>query len=77
VVGWFGFNAGSLPCRPSAGDQRIRATHFGAATATLGWVLAEWMKNGKPSVLGAISGRRRRLVAITLPPALSNRCRPR
>ena len=41
------------------------ATHFGAAAAALGWMLAEWMKNGKPSVLGGISGCVAGLVAIT------------
>ena len=36
------------------------ATHFAAAAAALGWVVAEWMKHGKPSVLGGISGCGRR-----------------
>jgi ammonium transporter, Amt family len=41
------------------------ATHFGAAAATLGWTLVEWIRTGKPSVLGAISGCVAGLVAIT------------
>jgi Amt family ammonium transporter len=41
------------------------ATHFATASATLGWMLAEWLKSGKPSVLGAISGAVAGLVAIT------------
>ena len=41
------------------------ATHFGAAAAALGWLLAEWLRNGKPSVLGGISGCVAGLVAIT------------
>ena len=41
------------------------ATHFGAAAATLGWLCAEWMHAGKPSVLGGISGCVAGLVAIT------------
>ena len=41
------------------------ATHFGAAAATLGWLAAEWLENGKPSVLGGISGCVAGLVAIT------------
>jgi ammonium transporter, Amt family len=41
------------------------ATHFGAAAATLGWLLAEWKMSGKPSVLGGISGCVAGLVAIT------------
>jgi len=41
------------------------ATHFAAATAAIGWCAAEWLRNGKPSALGAISGTVARLVAIT------------
>jgi Amt family ammonium transporter len=41
------------------------ATHFATAAAVLGWMLAEWIRNGKPSVLGAISGAVAGLVAIT------------
>jgi len=41
------------------------ATHFGAAAATVGWLLAEWMRSGKPSVLGGVSGCVAGLVAIT------------
>ena len=41
------------------------ATHFAAATAAIGWAVAEWIRNGKPSVLGAISGSVAGLVAIT------------
>jgi len=41
------------------------ATHFGAAAATLGWVSAEWIEHGRPSVLGGISGCVAGLVAIT------------
>src|SRR5437588_4572575 len=52
-VGWFGFNAGSALAASSLATSAFVATHFGAAAATLGWMLAEWLKNGKPSVLGA------------------------
>ena len=64
-VGWFGFNAGSALAASGLATSAFVATHFGAAAATLGWVVAEWMKNGKPSVLGAISGAVAGLVAIT------------
>jgi len=64
-VGWFGFNAGSALAASGLAVSAFVATHFGAAAATLGWVLAEWMKTGKPSVLGAISGAVAGLVAIT------------
>ncbi|MFN0170077.1 MAG: ammonium transporter [Bryobacteraceae bacterium] len=64
-VGWFGFNAGSALGASSLATSAFVATHFGAAAATLGWLLAEWMKMGKPSVLGGISGAVAGLVAIT------------
>jgi len=64
-VGWFGFNAGSALSASSLATSAFVATHFGAAAATLGWMLAEWIKNGKPSALGAISGAVAGLVAIT------------
>jgi Amt family ammonium transporter len=64
-VGWFGFNAGSALAASPLATSAFVATHFGAAAATLGWMLAEWMQNGKPSVLGAISGAVAGLVAIT------------
>ena len=64
-VGWFGFNAGSALGASALATSAFTATHFGAAAAALGWVLAEWMKSGKPSVLGGISGCVAGLVAIT------------
>jgi ammonium transporter, Amt family len=64
-VGWFGFNAGSALAASSLATSAFVATHFGAAAATLGWLLAEWMKSGRPSMLGGISGCVAGLVAIT------------
>ena len=64
-VGWFGFNAGSALSAGAAASSAFVATHFGAAAATLGWVLAEWLKMGKPSMLGAITGAVAGLVGIT------------
>ena len=64
-VGWFGFNAGSALAASPLATSAFVATHFGAAAATLGWILAEWLKSGKPSVLGGISGAVAGLVAIT------------
>ncbi len=64
-VGWFGFNAGSAVAANSLATSAFVATHFGAAAATLGWLLAEWLKHGKPSMLGGISGAVAGLVAIT------------
>src|SRR5580658_4100993 len=64
-VGWFGFNAGSAVAASSLATSAFVATHFATAAAVLGWMLAEWLRNGKPSVLGAISGAVAGLVAIT------------
>jgi len=64
-VGWFGFNAGSALAAGSLASSAFVATHFGAAAAAIGWAGAEWIRNGKPSVLGAISGCVAGLVAIT------------
>jgi len=64
-VGWFGFNAGSALSAGSLATSAFVATHFGAASAALGWSAAEWSRNGKPSALGAISGAVAGLVAIT------------
>jgi Amt family ammonium transporter len=64
-VGWFGFNAGSALSAGSLATSAFVATHFAAATAAIGWAAAEWIRNGKPSVLGAISGCVAGLVAIT------------
>jgi Amt family ammonium transporter len=64
-VGWFGFNAGSALAASSLATSAFVATHFATAAAVLGWMIAEWIKVGKPSILGAISGAVAGLVAIT------------
>ena len=64
-VGWFGFNAGSALAANGLASSAFVATDFGAAAAAIGWIVAEWIHNGKPSVLGAISGSVAGLVAIT------------
>jgi Amt family ammonium transporter len=64
-VGWFGFNAGSALSSGPLATSAFVATHFAAATATLGWMLGEWVRQGKPTVLGAISGAVAGLVGIT------------
>ncbi len=64
-VGWFGFNAGSaLSAGPLATSAFIN-TQFAAAAGACGWVLAEWIGNGKPTALGAISGAVAGLATIT------------
>jgi ammonium transporter, Amt family len=64
-VGWFGFNGGSAVNASGLATSAFVATHFGAAAAALGWMFAEWVKQGKPSMLGGISGAVAGLVAIT------------
>src|ERR1700676_2038802 len=64
-VGWFGFNAGSALAASALATSAFVATHFATAAAALGWMFAEWIKNGKPSMLGAISGAVAGLVAVT------------
>jgi Amt family ammonium transporter len=64
-VGWFGFNAGSALAASALASSAFVATHLGAAAAACGWSIAEWLKNGKASALGAISGAVAGLVAIT------------
>jgi Amt family ammonium transporter len=64
-VGWFGFNAGSALSSGTLATSAFVATHFGAAAAAIGWSVAEWLRQGKPSALGAISGCVAGLVAIT------------
>src|SRR6266700_2468845 len=64
-VGWFGFNAGSALAAGSLATSAFVATHFAAAAAALAWAATEWIRNGKPSVLGGISGAVAGLVAIT------------
>ncbi|HKC86523.1 MAG TPA: ammonium transporter [Blastocatellia bacterium] len=64
-VGWFGFNAGSAVNASGLASSAFVATHFGAASAVIGWLVIEWVRHGKPTVLGGVSGAVAGLVAIT------------
>jgi ammonium transporter, Amt family len=64
-VGWFGFNAGSALASSPLATSAFVATHFATAAAAISWSAAEWIKNGRASALGAISGAVAGLVAIT------------
>ena len=64
-VGWFGFNAGSALSAGTLATSAFVATQFASAAAAIGWAAAEWIRDGKPSVLGGISGAVAGLVAIT------------
>ena len=63
--GWFGFNAGSAVASGALAVSAFVATHIASATATLSWIIVEWIHRGKPTVLGAASGSVAGLVAIT------------
>jgi Amt family ammonium transporter len=64
-VGWFGFNAGSAVASNGRAGMAMAVTQIATAAAALGWMFAEWVAKGKPSVLGCISGAVAGLVAIT------------
>jgi Amt family ammonium transporter len=64
-VGWFGFNAGSATSAGGRAGMAMAVTQIATAAAALGWMFAEWVTRGKPSVLGIISGAVAGLVAIT------------
>jgi ammonium transporter, Amt family len=64
-VGWFGFNAGSAVAADGRAGFAMMTTQVATAMAALGWLFAEWVAKGKPSVLGIISGAVAGLVAIT------------
>jgi ammonium transporter, Amt family len=64
-VGWFGFNAGSAGAADGRAGMAMAVTQIATAAAALGWMFAEWISKGKPSVLGIASGAVAGLVAIT------------
>ena len=64
-VGWFGFNAGSALAADGLAAAAFVNTHFAASAAVLGWLLVEWLRDGKPSILGGITGAVAGLVAVT------------
>lgn len=63
--GWFGFNAGSALSAGALAVNAFITTHSAAASAGLTWALLEWMYNGKPTILGTVSGIVAGLVAVT------------
>ncbi|HIJ50266.1 MAG TPA: ammonium transporter [Nitrospinae bacterium] len=64
-VGWFGFNAGSELAADGVAGMAMAVTQIATATAALSWMFIEWVKHGRPSVLGIASGAVAGLVAIT------------
>ena len=64
-VGWFGFNAGSALAADGAAGMAMLVTHIGAATGSIAWLVCEWLRYGKPSVLGIVTGMVAGLGTIT------------
>ena len=64
-VGWFGFNAGSALAADGAAGMAMLVTHIAAAAGSLAWVVCEWLRYGKPSVLGIVTGMVAGLGTIT------------
>ena len=64
-VGWFGFNAGSALGANELAANAFLVTQIAAAAGVLGWVIPEWFRSKKPTILGAVSGGIAGLVAIT------------
>lgn len=64
-VGWFGFNAGSALAADGAAGMAMLVTHVGAASGAFAWMVCEWVRFGKPSVLGIVTGMVAGLGTIT------------
>ncbi len=69
-VGWFGFNAGSQLTAGGGAGMTLLVTHISAAVASLTWMTIEWIKNGKPGLVGIVTGMVAGLATIT--PASGN-----
>jgi ammonium transporter, Amt family len=64
-VGWFGFNGGSALAANGNAGMAIAVTHVSAAVGALTWAAVEWIKYGKPSLVGAVTGMVAGLASIT------------
>ncbi|MEM9412145.1 MAG: ammonium transporter, partial [Planctomycetota bacterium] len=64
-VGWFGFNAGSAVAANDLAANAFVVTHLSASAGAVAWAFIEWIKRGKPSILGTASGAVAGLVCIT------------
>jgi Amt family ammonium transporter len=64
-VGWFGFNGGSALAANGAAGMAITATHLSAAAASLTWMTIEWVRYGKPSLVGFVTGTIAGLATVT------------
>ncbi len=64
-VGWYGFNAGSALAADGSAGMAMLVTHLGAAAGSLAWMIMEWLRHGKPSLLGIVTGMVAGLGTIT------------
>ncbi|MDF1830953.1 MAG: ammonium transporter [Porticoccaceae bacterium] len=64
-VGWFGFNGGSALAANGDAGMAMLVTHISAAAGSLSWMMMEWIRHGKPSVLGIVTGMVAGLGTIT------------
>jgi Amt family ammonium transporter len=64
-VGWYGFNAGSAVAANAAAGMAMTVTHISASTACLVWIAIEWLKFGKPSLVGIATGAIAGLATVT------------
>ena len=64
-IGWFGFNAGSALAANQNAAMAMLVTHISAAAATITWMLIDWYKNGKPGLVGMITGMVAGLATVT------------
>ena len=64
-VGWFGFNAGSAVAADNSAAMAMLVTHLSASAGSLAWMTMEWIRHGKPSVLGIVTGMVAGLGTIT------------
>ena len=64
-VGWFGFNAGSALTAGTDASMALLVTHISAATASLVWPVIEWLRFGKPSLVGLVTGTIAGLATVT------------
>lgn len=64
-VGWFGFNAGSALAADGSAGMALTVTHISAAVASLTWMFIEWVRYGKPTLIGTVTGTIAGLATIT------------
>jgi Amt family ammonium transporter len=64
-VGWFGFNAGSALAANGSAGMAMLTTHLGASAGAVAWMIVEWWRYGKPSMLGTLTGTVAGLGTIT------------